>query len=267
MSIKYTNDARTTLAANLSAVATSMTVSGSALFPTLGSGEYTHLTLTDATDTLKEIVKCTAIDGNIFTIVRGEESTTARSYIVGDNVQLRITAGLLGAAILEGNYSHPANHAISVISGLQTALDAKLDASVIPEGAVYTDTIYSPPAYKSISYITGLQTALNSKVDDAQVLTDVPADALFTDTIYSPPAYKSITYITGLQTALDSKANASQVLTDVPSGAVFTDTVYSLPSQTGNAGKVLKTNGTSPSWVATSDASGSSIAMSIALGG
>jgi hypothetical protein len=132
---------------------------------------------------------------------------------------------------------------------------------------LYTDTIYSHPAYHSINVITGLQTVLDSKVDDAQVLTDVPANALFTDTIYSPPAYKSISYITGLQTALDSKANASQVLTDVPSGAVFTDTVYSLPSQTGNAGKVLKTNGTTPSWVATADASGSSIAMSIALGG
>ena len=35
-----------------------------------------------------------------------------------------------------------------------------------------------------IAAITGLQTALDGKVDDSQVLTDVPAGAVFTDTIY-----------------------------------------------------------------------------------
>jgi len=42
------------------------------------------------------------------------------------------------------NYTHPANHAISVITGLQTALDAKVDDSQVltnvPSGAVFTDT-------------------------------------------------------------------------------------------------------------------------------
>jgi len=38
---------------------------------------------------------------------------------------------------------------------------------------------------QAISTITGLQTALDGKVDDAQVLTNVPAGAVFTDTTYS----------------------------------------------------------------------------------
>lgn len=37
----------------------------------------------------------------------------------------------------------------------------------------------------AISQITGLQAALNAKVDDSQVLTNVPAGAVFTDTTYS----------------------------------------------------------------------------------
>ena len=37
----------------------------------------------------------------------------------------------------------------------------------------------------AISKVTGLQTALNNKVDDSQVLTNVPANAVFTDTTYS----------------------------------------------------------------------------------
>lgn len=37
----------------------------------------------------------------------------------------------------------------------------------------------------AISKVTGLQTALDNKVDDSQVLTNVPAGAVFTDTTYS----------------------------------------------------------------------------------
>ena len=36
-------------------------------------------------------------------------------------------------------------------------------------------------------FITGLQTALDGKVDDSQVLTNVPSGALFTDTVYTLP--------------------------------------------------------------------------------
>ena len=42
---------------------------------------------------------------------------------------------------------------------------------------------YTKPSAEPISYITGLQTALDGKIDDSQVLTDVPLNALFTDTI------------------------------------------------------------------------------------
>ena len=35
--------------------------------------------------------------------------------------------------------------------------------------------------------VSGLQTALDNKVDDSQVLTNVPANAKFTDTVYTHP--------------------------------------------------------------------------------
>ena len=65
-------------------------------------------------------------------------------------------------------YTHPANHAISVITGLQSALDAK-------QGAIGDEDL-------TIAMTDGLQDALNAKVDDSQVLTNVPANAVFTDT-------------------------------------------------------------------------------------
>ena len=43
-------------------------------------------------------------------------------------------------------------------------------------------TTYTHPDNHAISVITGLQTALDAKVDDGQVLTNVPANAVFTDT-------------------------------------------------------------------------------------
>ena len=45
-----------------------------------------------------------------------------------------------------------------------------------------TDTIYSHPTNHAISVVTGLQSALDGKVDDSQVLTNVPSGAVFTDT-------------------------------------------------------------------------------------
>ena len=65
-------------------------------------------------------------------------------------------------------YTHPTNHAISVITGLQSALDAK-------QGAIGDEDL-------TIAMTDGLQDALNAKVDDSQVLTNVPANAVFTDT-------------------------------------------------------------------------------------
>lgn len=124
-----------------------------------------------------------------------------------------------GIAANANNYVHPANHAISVVTGLQAALDAKVDDSQVltnvPSGALFTDTntVYTHPSNHAISVVTGLQAALDDKVDDSQVLTNVPSGALFTDTntVYTHPANHAISVISGLQAALDAKVDDSQV--------------------------------------------------------
>lgn len=55
---------------------------------------------------------------------------------------------------------------------------------------------YIHPSSHPISMITGLQTALDGKVDNSRVLTDVPLDAVFTDTVYTHPSSHSATMIT-----------------------------------------------------------------------
>ena len=82
-----------------------------------------------------------------------------------------------GIAASANNYSHPSNHAISVVTGLQSALDAKVDDSQVltnvPSGALFTDTntVYTHPTNHAISVISGLQAALDAKLDDSQVGT------------------------------------------------------------------------------------------------
>ncbi len=56
-------------------------------------------------------------------------------------------------------------------------------ADIVALGIPAQDTVYTHPTTHSISEVSGLQTALDGKVDDSRVLTDVPLNAEFTDTI------------------------------------------------------------------------------------
>jgi hypothetical protein len=62
-----------------------------ARFPTLSAGDYFYATLIDVSNNL-EIVKVTARSTDVLTIVRAQESTTARAYSTGDRIELRLTA-------------------------------------------------------------------------------------------------------------------------------------------------------------------------------
>ena len=82
---------------------------------------------------------------------------------------------LAGIATSANNYTHPANHAISVITGLQTALDAKVDDSQVltdvPSGALFTDTTYTvgDGGLTEVNFTT----ADNTKLDGIEALADV----------------------------------------------------------------------------------------------
>jgi hypothetical protein len=91
---QFTNNASTTLASNVLIGATSLTVATGtgSLFPTLAGSQYFYCTLTNAAATLIEIVKVTARSSDTFTIVRGQDNTSAQAWTAGDKVELRLTA-------------------------------------------------------------------------------------------------------------------------------------------------------------------------------
>jgi hypothetical protein len=107
MGIKFANSAFATLASGINSSATSITLTTGqgARFPSLAGGDYFFATLIDTSNNL-EIVKCTARSTDVLTVVRAQESTTARAFSTGDRIELRITAqGIVdsGAASLDGD--------------------------------------------------------------------------------------------------------------------------------------------------------------------
>ena len=84
MAVKFSNNAATTLSADISLGATSFTVASASAFPTLGASDWTYVTLTS------EVVKVTATSGTTFTC----DATTA-GHSAGESVELRMTAELL----------------------------------------------------------------------------------------------------------------------------------------------------------------------------
>jgi len=103
MPIKFANSAFATLAAGINSSATSITLTTGqgARFPSLTASDYFFATLIDTSNNL-EIVKCTARSTDVLTVVRGQESTTARAYSTGDRIELRVTAqGLVDSSNID----------------------------------------------------------------------------------------------------------------------------------------------------------------------
>lgn len=93
MTLKFSNSASATLASSITSAATSISVSSGlgALFPSLAAGDYFYATLVNSSNLL-EIVKVTARSGDVLTVTRAQEATTARAYNSGDKLELRLTA-------------------------------------------------------------------------------------------------------------------------------------------------------------------------------
>ena len=179
MSVLFSNSASTTLSAGVGDSATSITVADGSVFPAITGSDYFYLTLeVDSDPELKEIVKCTARSGNTLTIARGQDGTSARTFSTADKAQLRLTAAGLNdvATQADTDTTYSVQDGELSQNNFTDADHTKLD------GIAASANNYSHPSAHAISFITGLQTALDGKVDDSQVLTNVPANALFTDT-------------------------------------------------------------------------------------
>jgi hypothetical protein len=93
MTQKFANAARAYLASTVSDSATTVTIDGGgSLFPAISSPEFSRAVLQDANGI--EVVRITAHTANSdsFTVTRGQEGTTARSFATGSVFGIRMTA-------------------------------------------------------------------------------------------------------------------------------------------------------------------------------
>jgi hypothetical protein len=111
MSVKFSNNATTTLAASISASDTTIAVVDASKLPVLATGDYTYITIdTDTASPTLEILKVTAVSGNTLTVVRGQDGTTASSFAAGTKVELRLTAALLNDIAVVDPSGEPIGH-------------------------------------------------------------------------------------------------------------------------------------------------------------
>ena len=96
--LQFANNAISALSASITSTATTLNLNAGtgAIFPQLTAGQSFILSLTDAaTESKKEIMLCTAISGDTLTVTRGQEGTTAQSWLAGDIAANVPTAGTM----------------------------------------------------------------------------------------------------------------------------------------------------------------------------
>lgn len=107
LSLLASNNAKSVLAAGISASATVLTVSSGmgSLFPSpTPDANYFKLTIIDAaTKTITEIVHVTSVSGDVMTIIRGQEGTKPRVWSTNDIVANMMTAGSLLSCLQVAN--------------------------------------------------------------------------------------------------------------------------------------------------------------------
>lgn len=91
MSVKFSNNGKTTLSAGISASDTSVPVTDASVLPAITGSEYFYMSLEDTSGNI-EIVKVTGVSSNTLTVTRAQESTTARAFTSGDKAENRLTA-------------------------------------------------------------------------------------------------------------------------------------------------------------------------------
>ena len=129
---QFSDNATSILAATITSGSTSVQVSTGegALFPTLTGTEYFIATLQDTAGNT-EYIKVTAVSGDVFTVVRAQEGTTAQAFTANlARVELRNTAGTMSAMYqkdgdtLTGDMNGGGHNITNVVLGANVSMES-----------------------------------------------------------------------------------------------------------------------------------------------
>lgn len=93
----FANNVVSSLAAAITAGATSLQVAAGdgTLFPAPDVYEYFVVTVKDVSSGQREIMHCTGRTGDVLSVDRAQEGTTAIGFAGGSEVSMQLTAGIL----------------------------------------------------------------------------------------------------------------------------------------------------------------------------
>lgn len=213
--IKFTNFARTALAVGVGSGDVTMSVTGGtgALFPALTAGQYFYAVLENAALD-REIVKVTARSTDTLTVTRGQDNTTARAWVAGDIVSLRLNAAAIEEAVVG---------TLLVANNLSDVADAAVARANL--GAQATGSYAASGVNADITSLTALTAG---GLPNNSVLTADIADAQITPAKLSQPST--------LGTSVATTSGTSHDFTGIPSWVKKITVMFS----------VVSTNGTSP---------------------
>lgn len=147
MGVKFKNNASTTLSSAVNNSVTTIPVVSGAVFPTLAAGDHTYVTLATSDNSKIEVMKCTAINSNNLTVIRGQDGTSAQAFDSGDKAEGRLTvAGLndLGNDLTTDSFTGDGSDTTFTLS--TSALEANT--------FVFLDGVYQQKSTYSVSNAT-----------------------------------------------------------------------------------------------------------------
>ena len=226
MAIILANNATAKLAGAISTAATAITVQSGqgAMFPAPSAPDWFPVTLIDAAGNI-EICKCTARTGDILTVTRAQEGTSAKEFAAGSRVSLRITkavidyvfsvvnplTGLTPAADKLTYYTGANSSALATLTAFARNLLDDADAATARAtlGAQASDPTLTALAglvgqADRIPYFNGADTAaLATLTAFARTLLDDADAAAARSTLGAQASDATLTAISGLSSAAD----------------------------------------------------------------
>lgn len=120
------------IASAVTVAATSIDVDDASRLPTLQQGDYFYLTLQSFTSRgYVEIVRVTGVSGNTLTVVRGQESTSAKAFSAGDYAEQRFTKATFADFVAQ-SVAGKADLTGALFTGdVQVATQGQADGSVV----------------------------------------------------------------------------------------------------------------------------------------
>lgn len=197
MAVLIANNAKSTLAASIGALDTSLTVASGTetLFPSPSGGDYFYVTLENTAGTVREIVKVTARSGTTFTIVRAQDDTLANIFASGSVVELRInkasltdsvgaasvsaTAAAASATAAAGSATTAAGSASSAATSASTATTQASNASTSATNAANSASAANTSAIAAAAAAaSGLYSAVQDKSANYTVVAGDAGDLI-----------------------------------------------------------------------------------------